>query len=92
MKPIRKKGQLDQLGGLIQALGFIAILLAVVFLVVAAVKTQVAEQGSTSSAAYNATEEVQEAMSDVPGWLPIIVIAVIGGILLTLIQFFRGKQ
>lgn len=92
MKPLGKRGVLDQLGGLVQALGFIAILLAVVFLVVAAVKTQVEAQSSSHSTAYNATSEVQTAMSDIPGWLPIIVIAVIGGILLTLIQFFRGRR
>jgi len=86
------------LGGLIQTLGYFAILLAVVFLIVATLKAEVVDIGgvnvsdtSTFTSAYNSTVETQEAMGDIPGWLPIIVIAVIGGILLTLIQFFRGQ-
>lgn len=43
------------------------------------------------SAAYNATGDVQTATSDIPGWLPIIVITVIGAILLGLISHFRKK-
>jgi len=90
MRPIGKKGVLDQLGGLIQTLGFLAILMAVVFLIVAAIAANdnvVADGNATAAVA-----ETQDAMSDIPGWLPIIVIAVIGGVLLTLIQFFRGRR
>lgn len=89
MKSLRKKGQLEQFGGLVQSLGFIAILLAVVFLIVATVKTQIVEVDGNDTAAYNATSEVQNAMGSIPGWLPIVVVAVIGAVLLGLIQFFR---
>ena len=87
MKPMKKKGVLDQLGGLIQALGFLAILMAVIFLIVAQIAANADVAADSNASAAIAT--TQSAMSDIPGWLPIVVIAVIGGVLLTLIQFFR---
>jgi len=44
------------------------------------------------SSAYNATVQTQSAMSDIPGWFPIVVITMIGGILLTLVRFFKQQQ
>lgn len=44
-----------------------------------------------ASHAFNATVSVQEATSDVPGWLPIVVITVIGGVLLALVRIFRNR-
>ena len=93
----KKKGQLDNLGGLIQTLGFLAILLAVVFLVVAQIRTQVIAVENASSDdvkgyGMNATAQVLNSMADIPNWIPVIVITIIGGILLGLIQFFRQKQ
>ena len=41
--------------------------------------------------AYNATGEIQNATQDIPGWLPIIIITVIGAILLGLVAYFRRK-
>ena len=43
------------------------------------------------SYAYNGTETVQNAMQDIPGWLPIIIITVIGAILLGLVAYFRRR-
>lgn len=89
MRRFKKKGQLESLGGLIQTLGFLAILIAVVFLVVAQIRAndQVSSNANTSAA----VDDVIIAMADIPDWLPVIVITVIGGILLGLIQFFRQK-
>lgn len=39
--------------------------------------------------AWNGTSTTQDAISTVPGWIPIIVIVVIGSILLGLITYFR---
>lgn len=83
-----KKGALDNLGNLVTMLGYLAILMAVVFLIVAEIAandTVVADSNATA-----AVQETQSAMSDIPGWLPIIVITVIGGVLLTLVRFFRS--
>ena len=87
MRKIGKKGVLDQLGGLIQTLGFLAILIAVIFLVVAQIAAN--DQVAADANATKAIGTVQNAMADIPDWLPVIVITVIGGILLGLIQFFR---
>jgi len=44
---------------------------------------------SNKSLAYNATGETQNATAQLSGWLPIIVITVIGAILLGLVGLFR---
>ena len=41
--------------------------------------------------AFNATGTVQNATQDIPGWLPIIVITIIGGVLIGLVAYFRRK-
>jgi len=41
--------------------------------------------------AFNATSDVQNATQDIPGWLPIIVITVIGALLIGLVTRFRAR-
>ena len=92
MKALRKnkKGVLDALGGLITTLGYLAILMAVIFLIVAEIRGNATVAADANATA--AVRQTQEAMADVPPWLPIVVITVIGGVLLTLVRFFRqGK-
>ena len=43
------------------------------------------------TAAWNATTDVQNATQDIPGWLPIIVITIIGSLLIGLVQMFRRR-
>ena len=98
-----KKGQIDGLMNLVPALVGIAIVLTVGFLIFSEVKTQdtldstggnaiqCAGPHANGSYACNATQEVQEALDDIPGFLPIIVITVIGAILLSLVAYFRTK-
>jgi len=38
---------------------------------------------------FNSTEEMQEATTQIPGWLPIIIIVIVGGILIALVNLFR---
>ena len=45
--------------------------------------------GARLTSAWNGTQSTQEAMSDIPGWLPIIVITVIGALLIGMVSFFR---
>lgn len=44
-----------------------------------------------TTSAYKGISATQNATQDIPGWLAIIVIVVIGGILITLISYFRKK-
>ncbi len=86
---MNKKGVLDNLAGLLTTLGYLAILMAVIFLIVAEIAanpTVVADGNATAAVA-----QTQVAMSDIPGWLPIVVITVIGGVLLTLVRFFKSS-
>lgn len=45
----------------------------------------------TADYAYNSSQEVQSATEDIPGWLPIIVVVVIGALLIGLVSFLRQQ-
>ena len=98
-----KKGAIEGLQSLIVPLIGIGIVLVVGFLIIAEAQDQLKTiQGLNSTgdtathprgtSAWNATEDIQNAISDVPGWLPIIVITVIGAILLGLVTMFRARK
>ena len=92
MKKINKKGQIDQLQPLIVALIVIGIVLVVGFLIFAEVQDQTEDiEGGTTGYGYNATRDVTAAMEDIPGWLPIIVVVVIGALLIGLVSFLRRQ-
>ena len=101
-----KKGQIGQLGGLITALVAVGILLVVGFLIMAEAGDQIVDIENTASGATcdgsglngscgygaNATATTVSAMADIPGWLPIIVVVVIGALILGLVTLFRRTQ
>ena len=98
---MKKKGQIGQLQSLIVPLVGIAILLVIGFLIFAEVRTNETVAGASgvcsteavdANYACNGTLEVIDALGDLPGWLPIIVIVVIGAILLSLVAAFRERQ
>ena len=90
---LKKKGVIDQLGSLIIPLVAIGIVLTVGFLIMSEVKDQISAQTCTkadcNTTALNATNTTINAIADIPGWLPIIVITVIGAILIGLVARFR---
>ena len=97
MRKMNNKGQIDALQPLITALVVIGIVLVVGFLIFAQVKDQIYEIDSLTEASndtsygYNATMEITGAMEDIPGWLPIIVVVVIGALLIGLVSFLRRQ-
>ena len=86
----QKKGQVfDQLSGLGVGIAGLAITLVVVFLILSQTKAN-----ATVAADPNATAAVstmQDAADDIPSWIPLIVITVIGAILLGLVALFRRR-
>jgi len=84
---MKKKGQLANLQAMVAPLVGVAIVLVIGFLIMAEAKTQTTE----NTTAWNGTNEVIEAMEDIPGWLPIIVITIIGSVLLGLVAYFRSR-
>jgi len=89
MKLMNKKGQIEALVPLVISLVVVGILLVVAFLIfsqVAANTTVAADSNATA-----AIVAVQNATDDIPGWLPIIVVVVIGALLIGLVSFLRGR-
>ena len=92
-----KKGQvMSGINGLMVGLAAIVIVVAVTFLILANVTAQiVATQGinvtnaATYTVAYNATNQLTQAAATIPGWVPLVVIATIGGLILLLVRVFR---
>lgn len=82
-----KRGVFDNLGALGVGLAGLAITLAVVFLILAnlAANTDIAADGNASAAVTTLTD----AAEDIPGWVPLVVIVAIGGLILGLIAVFR---
>jgi hypothetical protein len=85
-----KKGVVDNLMPVIIALVSIAIVLAIGFLIMGEVKsnTNVAANANASKA----VADTMSATDDIPGWLPIIVITIIGALLIGLVALFRGRR
>ena len=87
MKDMNKKGVLDNVSQLGVGIAGLSITLIVVFLIMsqtAANTTVVADPNATA-----AIKTLQGAVDDIPGWVPLIVIAIIGSILLGLVALFR---
>ena len=83
-----KKGQIfEQLGGLGVGIASLTITLVVVFLILSqtGANATVAADGNATAAVNTLTD----AAADIPGWVPLVVVAVIGAILLSLVAMFR---
>lgn len=83
-----KKGVLQNFLPLVVGLASIGITLVVGFLILAEIATNASVTANNNAS--EAVDEVQLAMDDIPGWLPIIVVAVIGALLLSLVAYFRS--
>lgn len=85
---MKKKGQImDGIQLLFVALAAMVIVAAVVFLIIAnvAANAQVVADGNASAA----VATIQAAAATIPGWIPLVVIATIGGLILLLVRVFR---
>jgi hypothetical protein len=86
---MNKKGVIDNLMPMIISLVAIGITLAVGFLVLSEVGAN--DKVAADANATLGVSETTSAMADIPGWLPIIVITVIGALLIGLVGMFRGR-
>ena len=89
MKEMNKRGVFDQLGALGIGVASLVITLAVVFLILAQVgdNTQVAADGNATLA----TNTLTAAAATIPGWVPLVILVAIGGLILALVAVF-GKR
>lgn len=85
-----KKAVIDQLMPVVIGLVAIGITLAIGFLIlseVAANPKVVADDNASAGIALT-----QSALGDIPGWLPIIIITIIGALLIGLVAMFSGRR
>jgi len=90
MKKMNKKGVFDQLGALGVGVATLVITLAVVFLILAQVgaNTQVAADPNATLA----TQTLTTAAATIPGWVPLVILVAIGGLILSLVAIFGGRR
>lgn len=88
LSKINKKGQvLSNLSALGVGIAGLAITLVVVFLIMSETASNSTVSSDPNASA--AIDTLQDATDDIPGWVPLIVIAIIGSILLGLVALFR---
>jgi len=92
---MNRKGQVMQnLGALGVGVATLVIVLAVAFLVMSQTGAQAATLGSASSfamcnsTACNSTKDLTQATATIPGWVPLIILVAIGGLILALVSRF----
>ncbi len=95
----KKGGIFDSISALGVGIAGLAITLVVTFLIISQTQTQLVTIGNIpntttpglmQSVAGNATIAIGGAVAGVPGWVPLIVIAAIGAVLIGLVAMFRG--
>jgi len=99
MLKLNKKGNVfDSLSALGIGVASLVIIFAVTFLIMSQTKAQIVTvesidvtNTSTWTEGYNATNTLINATADVPDWVPLIIIASIGSILIGLVAMF-GKR
>lgn len=84
-----KKAQANKLVGFVLSI----VILAVVTAVGLAILAKLSGVLDAGSAARNAVDEMIDAIAEIPGWVPIIIIAVVGGLVIFLMfRSFQGQQ
>lgn len=87
-KKAASKGVLNQLAGLVISLVVVGIVLVIGFSIMATMQGTL----TVGTAAYNATTQTISGMAQIPTWIPIIVVAVIGAVILGIVYLYMGKQ
>ncbi len=84
----KKRAQVSALTGFALTLVVFTIVLAIGFSVLSKLNSNL----TTDSAEKNATTKMITYMGEIPGWIPVVIVAMIGGIVLYLVlkQFGRG--
>ena len=82
-----KKAVITQFLPLVTAIVAFGITIAIGFLILAELADNATISSDTNAS--KAVDTVQSAMSDIPGWLPIVIVAIIGALLLSLVSLFR---
>lgn len=97
-KTAKKAQALATLQALLVGLAVIAMVLAVTFVMLAKTRAQIVSidsvdetNASTFSIGYNATQTITESVADIPGWLPLVVIAIIGVAVLGIMALYSRR-
>ena len=99
-----KKGEaFGSLGGMAIGVVTLAVVLTVGFLIMSQGRTQITSITGKNCAVYNASEAFSQpacnatdtltrAVGDIPGWVPLVIIAGVGAALLGLVSMFQRRK
>jgi len=86
MKPMNKKGVMQELGNLGVGIAYLVIVLAIVFLILANIRANTTVAADTNASA--AVLSLTNAAATIPGWVPLIILIAIGGLMLYMVRRF----
>jgi len=89
IKKMNKRGVFDQLSGLGIGLATLVITLAVVFLILANIKSNASVSGDGNATA--AVNTITTAAATIPGWVGLVVLVAIGALILGMIAMFGRR-
>ena len=89
MKKMSKKGVFDQLGALGIGIATLVITLAVVFLILANIKSNTSVAADPNATL--AVSTLTAAAATIPGWVGLIVLVAIGALILGMIAMFGRR-
>ena len=99
MKFLNKKGFIDQIKAVVVGIAIVAIVIAVGFVILAQMKVQIvsteglAVGAISNSSATNATNVMIQSLSQIPGWMPILILVAVGGLVIGAVMYFgRNKM
>lgn len=88
MKPMTNKGQVNKLTGF----ALVLVVFTVVLAIGLSVLSKLNDNLTAGTAEQNATADIIGYMAEIPGWIPVIIVAMVGGIVLFLvIKQFGGR-
>jgi len=81
---------MEQLSGLIVGIASFAIVAVVVFLIMSNLAAN--SQVSADDNATQAVADMQNAADDIPDWVPLIIVAIVGALLLGITALFSRRR
>ena len=87
----RKHGFIDQLKSVVIGIVILAIIISVCFVILAQLRANTTVSGDANATA--AVNTLTTAMSQIPGWMPILILVVVGGLVIGAVMYFgRNKM
>ena len=91
MRTLNKKGGFEKMVGFAVAIATLVIIVITTLMVTSYGHDEITSVAGENTSAYNASEETIEGFAMIPGFLPIIILAGIGVVILSIIAVLKTR-